>query len=119
MTLSYGTADDGVETDRALCERAVRALAEGHALRAPARIVPVDKETVCAWLDRVARHCRVVSCSPYGTTSTSPNANSTRCGGSCLPKKRLCLGPSSSARPTETPGYGGRLRPWGAWWWLA
>jgi hypothetical protein len=60
VTLSYGTAYDGLETDRALCEMAVRALAEGHALRATARIVQVDKETVCAWLDRVARHCRTV-----------------------------------------------------------
>src|SRR2546428_6245429 len=39
---------------------AVRALAEGNALRATARIVQVDKDTVCAWLDRVARHCRMV-----------------------------------------------------------
>jgi hypothetical protein len=37
--LSYGTATYGVETDRALGEMAVRALAEGSALRATARIV--------------------------------------------------------------------------------
>ena len=60
MTWSYGTAYYGLETDRALFEMAVRALAEGNALRATARIVQVDKDTVCAWLDRVARHCRVV-----------------------------------------------------------
>jgi transposase-like protein/IS1 family transposase len=59
VTLSYGTAYYGLETDRALCEMAVRALAEGQALRATARIVHVDKDTVCAWLERVARHCRV------------------------------------------------------------
>jgi hypothetical protein len=46
--------------DRALFEMAVRALAEGNALRATARIVQVEKATVCAWLDRVARHCRTV-----------------------------------------------------------
>jgi len=39
---------------------AVRALAEGHARRATARLVQGDKETVCAWLDRVARPCRLV-----------------------------------------------------------
>jgi hypothetical protein len=39
---------------------AVRALAEGHALRGPARIVQVEKETVWAWLDRVAHHCRAI-----------------------------------------------------------
>ena len=60
VTLSYGTAYYGLETDRALFEMPVRALAEGNALRATARIVQGDKETVCAWLDRVARHCRVV-----------------------------------------------------------
>src|SRR5712691_10988081 len=39
---------------------AVRALAEGNTLRATARIVQVDKDTVYAWLDRVAHHCRTV-----------------------------------------------------------
>jgi len=60
VTLSYGTAYYSLETDQALFEMAVRALAEGNTLRATARIVQVDKDTVCAWLDRVARHCRVV-----------------------------------------------------------
>jgi hypothetical protein len=41
-----------------MCETAVRALAAGHALRATARIVHVDQETVCAWRHRVAYHCR-------------------------------------------------------------
>ena len=39
VPLRYGTAYDGVETDQALCAMAVRALAEGHALRATARSV--------------------------------------------------------------------------------
>jgi transposase-like protein/IS1 family transposase len=60
VALSYGTAYYGLQADRALFEMAVRALAEGNALRATARIVQVDKDTVCAWLDRVARHCRTV-----------------------------------------------------------
>jgi IS1 family transposase len=60
VALSYGTAYYGLKADRALFEMAVRALAEGNALRATARIVQVDKDTVCAWLDRVARHWRVV-----------------------------------------------------------
>jgi hypothetical protein len=38
----------------------VRALAEGNALRATARIVQVDKDTVCTWLHRVACHCRTI-----------------------------------------------------------
>ena len=58
--MRYGTADDGLKADRALFEMAVRALAAGHARRATARIVQVDNDPVGAWLDRVARHCRVV-----------------------------------------------------------
>jgi hypothetical protein len=34
------------------------ALAEGNALRATARIVQVDKDTIGTWLHRVACHCR-------------------------------------------------------------
>jgi len=58
--LSYGTAYYGLDADPAIFETAVRALAEGNALRATARIVQVDKDTVCAWLHRVAYHCRTV-----------------------------------------------------------
>jgi IS1 family transposase len=39
---------------------AVRALAEGNAIRATARIVQVDKDTIGAWVDRAAQHCRLV-----------------------------------------------------------
>ena len=60
MVLSYGTAYDGLEADPTIFETAVRALAAGHALRATARIVPVDKDTVCAWRHQVACHCRTV-----------------------------------------------------------
>ena len=41
-------------------ETAVHALAEGNALRVTARIVQVDKDTVCTWLHRVACHCRTI-----------------------------------------------------------
>jgi IS1 family transposase len=58
VVLSYGTAYYGLEADAAIFETAVRALAEGNALRATACIVHVDKDTVCAWLHRVAYHCR-------------------------------------------------------------
>jgi len=60
IVLSYGTAYYGLDADPAIFETAVRALAEGNALRATARIVQVDKDTVCAWLHRVAYHCRTV-----------------------------------------------------------
>lgn len=60
VVLSYGTAYYDLDTDPSLFEIAVRALAEGNSLRATARIIAVDKDTVCAWLDRVACHCRLV-----------------------------------------------------------
>ncbi|QQS54132.1 MAG: helix-turn-helix domain-containing protein [Candidatus Competibacteraceae bacterium] len=60
MTLRYGTAYYGLEADPVQFETALRALAEGNSLRATARIVEVDKDTVCAWLDRGARQCRAV-----------------------------------------------------------
>ena len=42
VVLSYGTAYYGLEADAAIFETAVRALAEGNALRATARIVQVE-----------------------------------------------------------------------------
>ena len=60
VVLRYGTAYDGLDADPALLETAVRALAEGHARRATARIVHVDKDPVCAWRHRVACHGRTV-----------------------------------------------------------
>ena len=58
--VSDGTAYAGLEADPAIFETAVRALAEGKALRAPARSVHVDTDTVGAWRPRVAGHGRTV-----------------------------------------------------------
>ena len=60
VAVTYGTAYFGLETDPARFETAVRALAEGNSLRSTGRIVQIDKDTACAWLDRAARHCRLV-----------------------------------------------------------
>ena len=60
VSLKYGTAYLDLHADQAIFETAVRALAEGNAIRATARIVQVDKDTVCDWLDRAAQHCRLV-----------------------------------------------------------
>lgn len=60
VSLRYGTAYLGLEADPAIFETAVRALAEGNSLRATARIVQIDKDTACDWLDRAAQHCRLV-----------------------------------------------------------
>jgi len=52
---------------------AMRALAEGNSLRGTGRIVEVDKDTVCDWLDRAGRHCRAV------TTYLFDNLHITEC----------------------------------------
>ena len=60
VSIRYGTAYLDLHADPAIFEMAVRALAEGNSIRATARIVQVDKDAVCAWLDRAAQHCRLV-----------------------------------------------------------
>jgi IS1 family transposase/transposase-like protein len=60
VALSYATAYYGLESDPVIFETAVRALAEGNSLRATGRILQIDKDTVCDWLDRAALHCRSV-----------------------------------------------------------
>jgi IS1 family transposase/transposase-like protein len=61
VALSYGTAYYGLEAEPAIFELAVRALAEGNSLRATGRIVQIDKDTACDWLDRAGRHSRLVT----------------------------------------------------------
>jgi IS1 family transposase/transposase-like protein len=60
VSLRYGTAYLGLEADPLIFETAVRALAEGNSLRATARIVQIDKDTACDWLERAAQQCRLV-----------------------------------------------------------
>jgi hypothetical protein len=60
VAIRYGTASLELPADPAIFAMAVRALAEGHAIRATARIVPVDTDAVCPWLDRAAQPCRLV-----------------------------------------------------------
>ncbi|WP_200375472.1 hypothetical protein [Thiocystis violacea] len=58
--MSYATAYYGLESESAIFEAAVRALAEGNSIRATGRIFQVDKDTVCGWLTRAALHGRSV-----------------------------------------------------------
>ncbi len=58
VMLRYATAYFELEADPAIFDIAIRALAEGNSLRSTARIVQIDKDTVGAWLDRAAHHCR-------------------------------------------------------------
>jgi hypothetical protein len=45
----------------------MRALGEGNALRGTGRIVEVDKDTICDWVDRAGRHGRAVTTSLFDT----------------------------------------------------
>ena len=60
VAVRYGTAYWGLNAEAMIFEMAIRALAEGNSLRSTARIVQVDKDTACDWLDRAAQHCRQV-----------------------------------------------------------
>jgi IS1 family transposase/transposase-like protein len=60
VVLNYATAYYGLESDTAIFETAVRALAEGNSIRATGRIFEIDKDTVCDWLIRASLHCRSV-----------------------------------------------------------
>jgi IS1 family transposase/transposase-like protein len=56
-----GTAYFDIHTDERIYTIATRALAEGNSLRGTGRIVGIDKDTVCDWLDKSGRHCRAVT----------------------------------------------------------
>ena len=57
IALTYGTAYFDLNADPAIFDLTIRALAEGNSLRSTARIVQIDKDTVCSWLSRAAHHC--------------------------------------------------------------
>lgn len=60
VSLRYGTAYYDLNADPLIFEMAVRALAEGNSLRSTGRIIEIDKDTACDWLNRAAQHCRLV-----------------------------------------------------------
>lgn len=60
VSLTYATAYFDMEADQTIFETAIRALAEGNSIRSPARIVQVDKDTICNWLNRAADQCRKI-----------------------------------------------------------
>lgn len=55
-----GTAYAGIRTPEEIYRKGIRHLAEGVSIRATARLMECDKDTVCRWLPRVGRHCRRV-----------------------------------------------------------
>jgi IS1 family transposase len=60
-SVRQGTAYFGVRAEEPHDTMAMRALAEGHALRGTGRIIKVDTDTVCGWLDRAGRPGRAVT----------------------------------------------------------
>ena len=54
FSVRQGTAYFGIRVEEPNYTIAMRALAEGNSLRGTGRIVDVDKDTVCDWVDRVA-----------------------------------------------------------------
>lgn len=65
FSIRHGTTYFGLRAGAGNYTIAMRALAEGNSLRGTGRIVDVDKDTVCDWLDRAGRHCRAVTCSLF------------------------------------------------------
>ena len=55
-----GTAYTGIRSELKTYIRGVRALAEGMGIRATARLVEVDKDTVNHWLPVLGQHCQEV-----------------------------------------------------------
>ena len=60
FSVRHGTAYYNLNANKTIFEIAIRALAEGNSVRSTARILEVDKDTICNWLDRAAQHCRLV-----------------------------------------------------------
>lgn len=52
-----GTAYAGIRVDEAVYQMGAKLLAEGLAIRATARLLEVDKDTVCDWLSELSQHC--------------------------------------------------------------
>lgn len=55
-----GTAYAGIRTPEDTYQSGARHLAEGSSIRATGRLLNLDKDTVCRWLPRLARHCNQV-----------------------------------------------------------
>jgi hypothetical protein len=62
-----GTAYFGGRAEEPHDTIAMRALAAGHSLRGTGRLVEIDKDTGCAWLERAGRHGRAVTTSLFDT----------------------------------------------------
>ena len=58
FSVRVGTAYAGIRSPELIFQNGVRQLAEGASIRATARNIDCDKDTVAQWLPRVGRHCQ-------------------------------------------------------------
>jgi transposase-like protein len=118
FSVRQGIAYFGVHAEEPNSTIAMRALAEGNSLRGTGRIVDVDKDTVCDWVDRAGRHCRAV------TTSLFDTLHITECQvdewWSFVRKKEahLTVAEKVLALYGDACGCGSPVRQPGAWWLL-
>ena len=56
-----GTPLFNLKADEEIFYRTIGCLVEGNSIRATARIMGLDKDTVCRWLDRASKHVEAVS----------------------------------------------------------
>jgi len=56
-----GTPLFNLKADEETFYRTIACLVEGNGIRATARIMGLDKDTVCRWLDRASQHVEAVS----------------------------------------------------------
>ena len=60
ISARVGTAYVGIRSDENTYRSAATSLAEGLSIRATARLLSLDKDTVCGWLPRLGEHCNQV-----------------------------------------------------------
>lgn len=56
-----GTPLFNLKSDEEIFYRTIGCLVEGNSIRATARIMGLDKDTVCAWLEKASQHVEAVS----------------------------------------------------------
>ncbi len=56
-----GTAYANIRTDLKVYELGAKLLAEGMSIRATARVLDIDKDTICDWVSQLGEHCAKVA----------------------------------------------------------
>ena len=88
LSASTGTAYAGIRTDLNIYRRGARALAEGLSIRATARLIEVDKDTVNQWLPVLGNHCQGVM-NYFFAICIWKSVSWMNCGPSSIRRKRI------------------------------